>query len=228
MAVTFGTPVVVNMSSQASFNLVMSSVTSGQPIFVMRYSWETGGITSITDTFSGSYSWTSVETKTTGTTRGDLWIGTGGSGTSGTITVNGGTNACGGIAIACSGASTASGLSAVDSHTNSSGSSTSPSVSVTPTSATQGILAYMVGFISTADPTSPWTSTDMKTGSTIQAGVATYPSPPASQQTATWTGTSQSWGTFAAVVKAAAVASSGTGGIADPSKTASAVTLLGL
>jgi hypothetical protein len=63
----------------------------------------------------------------------------------------------------------------------------------------------MVGtFIASASPLSPWTNQgDITVTGTVQSSFATYPNPPASGQTATWTGGSAQWGTVGAVVIAA-------------------------
>jgi len=212
MSVGFGTPVTNNLAVRASFTLVMSSVTSGQPILVYMYKWATAGITSITDDFSTPYSWTRVDqgvNSGAGTTC-DLWIGTGGVGTSGTITVNTASNTCGGAAVACTGASTAAGLSAVANHANGNGTSTTPtSPSVAGAAAGDGAIAVMgTSAESLTKPGAPWTSTFVATGGGVNiGGTAVYPAlPDTSGVTAGWTQASAAYVTAAATIKAAAAA----------------------
>ena len=227
MSVTFGTPVVNDYVADgtATNTLVMSGVTSGQPIIIvwgtLNYNVDT---VTITDTFSTPYTWTKLDGDTsTGGYGCETWIGTGGASTSGTITLTTGlsNDSPGSVAIPCIGASTASGLAAIDAHgiQSNSASTTIPSVSLTPTVASEG--AFYVGGQAawgspaiSASPTSPWTSTAVAyTGITFMSA-ATYPSPPSgSALTTSWT-TSTSQPSFSAgvIVKATGSAAANTGG----------------
>lgn len=191
MGVTFGTPVTGTGSGSAS--LVLSGVTSGQPIMLAVAS---SGTPAISDTFSTPYTWTRIQLE------GALsaYVGTGGAGTSGTITVTGSSTVTG-IAAPCIGASTASGLSAIDHSGGTAGlSATATSPSLTPSVTGEGAF-YACAFPSTTTvtvpPGSPWTNTSV-TG--MEA--STYVSPPASSLTASWgLSTSSTWDTVAAIVK---------------------------
>lgn len=206
VGVTFGTPVINNMASRTSYTLPMTGVISGQPIFVTHYGWGTQTPT-LSDNFSTPYTWTQVEVQQNNGQ--DLWlyIGTGGAGTSGTITVSWtGTQTFGGSAVACIDASTASGLSALDGHSsNTSGASkqaswTSPAL--TPSTAGEGAIYAEAGG-GVEDLSSPWTNADINNGATIQAVTSVYPSPPSgSGLTATWTSTNNWYSvSIAALVK---------------------------
>jgi hypothetical protein len=224
MSVTFGTPVAVNYVASGQTNaLVMSGVTSGQPIILV---WGTLNFNvdtvTIADTFSTPYTWTRIDAGTSGSGYGcETWIGTGGAGTSGTITITTGlTNSQpGSVAIPCIGASTAAGLGAVDVHSmgTNSASTTIASVSLTPTAAGEG--AFYVGgqaaFSSpaiTASPSSPWTSTAVTWSGATYMSVATEPSPTSgSALTTSWTMNSSQPSFVAGVIVKAASAPVNTG-----------------
>jgi hypothetical protein len=200
--VIFSTPVSNNFSSRSSYTLVVSSVTSGQPIFVGS---GCGGhnVSSISDNFSTPYSWTQVEH----TTQSDLWIGTGGVGSSGTITVTyGGAYLIGGFAVSCVGASTSAGLGAVDVHQNTTGSSSPCSITCQATATGEGMVAtgYLPSNI-TSGPPAPWIDATATYYTATLGGLATYSSAPnGSALTATWTvAPASSWGLSAAIVKGA-------------------------
>jgi len=163
---SFGTP-VINQAfspSRANFTLSMTGVVSGQPILVAYhasiYPAVTTNISTITDTFGTPYTWTKVDGYLDASVDNDaeIWIGTGGVGTSGVITVTPAhTAACGGAAVPMIGASTAAGLLAIDVHncTNYSTSGISPSppaISVTPTASGEGALLAANSFGTPATP----------------------------------------------------------------------------
>ena len=211
MGVTFGTPVVNTMSSRTSFTLAMSGVTTGQPILVMTYGWSVAGASGITDDFATPYTWTKVVQKNTvNSTNTEVWIGTGGAGTSGTLTVarDGAAVTWGGIGTALAGASTAAGAGAIDSSGSSSSASdvTLTPAPLTPSAAGQGALyAWGGAFYNPTDyPDAPWASTDLQTGATKTAGQATYASPTASESLATtWTSAGAgAWNSVSVMVKA--------------------------
>jgi hypothetical protein len=173
--------------------MALSGVTSGQPIVVAimgNYDAFATGTPSISDNFSTAYTWTLIQGPNTNfDAQGQqtyIYIGTGGAGTSGTVTVgvSGATSGSTWIATAsvCSGASTASGLSAVDtSGFNAGGTSTAVTgPSLTPANANEGALYVLTsgaaaygGATLSASPSSPWTSTTFATGNSV----ATQPSP---------------------------------------------------
>ncbi len=221
MSVTFGTPVTsTGSSSSQGATLPMTGVTSGQPIIVLLASANSYNMSSISisDTFSTPYTWTVVQTEGNSNYAGlAIVIGTGGAGTSGTITatVTSGSGYIGGWAVSCNGASTASGLSAVDAYGGAlAGTGTTlSSVSITPTLSGEGVV-YAVGGNQniTSGPASPWVNTTVNCGGSFPSSVmaSTYQSPPSgSALTCTWTAAaanSQNTPTLGLIVKAAASA----------------------
>lgn len=116
MAVTFGTPGVAQFDSVGSgFTIPLAGVTTGQPIVLYRTSTTNEGLSGITDTFATPYTW--VQAVAFGWNGADtyteMWIGTGGAGTSGNIVVTAPSGLNAGAAVSCIGASTASGLAAL-------------------------------------------------------------------------------------------------------------------
>ena len=107
----------------------ISGHVSGQPLIVaIGCAGALGGTITVTDTFATPYTWTQVIEDTV---QNDfLFIGTGGAGTSGTVTISNPADSTFGLdtnmkVFGCAGASTASGLLAIDNSAVSSGSSTS-------------------------------------------------------------------------------------------------------
>jgi hypothetical protein len=88
---------------------------SGQPIILCHTgSTTSSNVTAIADTFSTQYTWTKVQSLNQSGQDCEMWIGTGGSGTSGVITVTISTaEIAGGVAVPCIGASNNRGLSAI-------------------------------------------------------------------------------------------------------------------
>ena len=75
---------------------------------------------------------------------------------------------------------------------------------LTPSSAVQGALYAWGGdtYNPTVYPSAPWVSTDLSSGATKTAGIATYGSPPASSLATTWTSASSgAWATVSVIVK---------------------------
>jgi hypothetical protein len=117
MAVGFGTPVSANFSVTSSIVLSMSGVTSGQPIVltVMSMNETTLPGSPVSDSFSTHYTWSLAQQISGSNGPADVsvilqqWIGYGGSGTSGTITI---ATTAGGYwaaqAVPCTGALTGS------------------------------------------------------------------------------------------------------------------------
>lgn len=204
MAVTFGTPVKVDLTSGlTSVDFVMPTVVSGQPIVVAVVQYPTSTPSGISDTFSTPYTWTVVDTPTASST-GLLrtYIGTGGVGTSGTITVAVGASYSGGVAVPCIDASTAAGLAAIDVH----GGSATLTQSLTPGAAGEG--AIYVAFSAaqpSGDPGSPWVNTQIGLGGAEYGDAATYESPPgASALAVTWGGGNSAYNVVAGLIVKAA------------------------
>jgi hypothetical protein len=207
MSVTFGTLVPSNGGGyiEAQSLVFPMTVVSGQPIFLAIYSFGAFAPT-FTDTFGTSYTYTLVPG--TNVNGGgpfiSLYIATGGSGATGTITSSaaGGSVFAQGIAVPCVGASAASGTAALDVHGNSSGNSTAPAISMTPTAASEGAVAMELGgtLSSFGSPGAPWVSTVV--GQANSTGLATYASPPNGvAATCTWTAASGAWVAAGAIVK---------------------------
>ena len=201
MSVTFGTPVIFDGYENGSGVYSFPSITavSGQPIIVCSTSFQQSRIVnSITDNFSTPYAWVQVCGTTSDPDRTiEIWIGTGGAGTSGVITVN--TSATGGYpmsgyAVSCLGASTNAGLAAIDvSNTSNTGNSTTmTTAAVTPSAANNGAVAFVSNGANSsinADPGAPWVATRIAYagGATKALGAGNYPSPPASSLSTAWT-----------------------------------------
>lgn len=216
--VTFGTLVKAAPTAVGtSFALPsMSGVTSGQPIIVvLSASAGASNTYTISDNFSTPYTWTSVVTTVAGGTISlFMFIGTGGAGTSGTVTA---TIAAGpgnadfpfttGFAVPCIGASTAAGLSAIDvsGHVdNTAGGSLS--LSMTPTAVGEGaVYAYSSAGGTLSTPAGPWvTSVELNSNSSANTEVSTYNSPASgSALTVAYTNTASGTGSaLGCIVKA--------------------------
>jgi hypothetical protein len=221
MAVTFGTPVVQVLNANAkTMTFAMSGVTSGQPIVIVWSPFQYNASSEVTysDTFSTPYTYTQIDNSLTTAGSGIVTaILTGGSGTSGTITIvtTYSNDEDGGVAIPCIGASTASGLSAVDVHgiAANAASLTPASVSLTPGASGEGAVygcmqaAYATPAI-TGSPGSPWVNTACNYTSYNFLGVATYASPASGSALATsWTlNSSKATNVAGVIVKAAGAA----------------------
>ena len=139
----FGTPVVSNISGpRTTWTAAMSGTVSGQPIIVVHATQSyTTVLTSIADTFGTPYTWTKVDGNNTSPQDLEIYIGTGGVGTSGTVTVTAPSGLIGGAAIPMTGASTSAGLGAIDVHGNGTGATpTMPTLSLTPAASWGGAL----------------------------------------------------------------------------------------
>lgn len=206
MSVTFGTPVVSAFSTTPHTPIIaLTGVTSGQPIVLFLFS-ENGSSTSSapTDTFATPYTWTRIVNNTSAACFVEVWIGTGGVGTLGTITGHYTAGLNGGYAVPCIGASTASGASAVDVSASKSGSGLAQSLRMTPNYSGEGAVVGAVAQVggnsmNTALP-SPWVNTRV----TADGYANSYPSPPSGSLPANWTtGSSVAWATAGVIVKAA-------------------------
>src|ERR1019366_898197 len=102
MAVTFGTPVVFELVSATTASCTMSGVVSRQPIVLVYVSTTNTAPNTPTDTFSTPYTWTVVDTEIcSGAGYVRTYIGTGGAGTSGVITITMGSAIVGLFAVPC-------------------------------------------------------------------------------------------------------------------------------
>jgi hypothetical protein len=144
----FGTPAgsPSNISGpRTTWAVALSGVTSGQPILVVHATEAYNTVlTSIADTFAGHYTYVKVDGNNTNQDL-EIYIGTGGTGTSGTVTITAPSGAIGGYVIPMIGASTAVGLLAVDVHANATGTyPVQPSISMTPTASWEGALVAVL------------------------------------------------------------------------------------
>lgn len=198
--VAFGTPVSKTITaSSTTVALAMTSVTSGQPLCLFITNASGSTVPTIADNFSTPYSWTQVQTGLVGggaSTGQYMFIGTGGAGASGTVTTTlGGTFTAGGQCVACTGASTASGLSAIDTSallSTTAGSTSYLSPSLTPSASSGGYFGCMdLGSVTMTGPTSPWTSTLLSGSFGARGGIVTQTGlSSGTAYQATWTNTS--------------------------------------
>ena len=189
MSVSFG-PVGTNYGSSVS----LSGVTNGQPILLFLLGSNTPP--SISDNFLSQYTWTLAQSKLIAGPYGNFYlyayVGTGGYGTSGTITSSGGTSPL--LANALVGASGLSGTNVFDLSGASSGNSLAiGGPSLTPGATLEGaIYAALSGDFAdgvniTSDPSSPWVVNSVNVdGSTGFLHVASYASPPTSALAPSW------------------------------------------
>jgi hypothetical protein len=173
---TVGPGVVVTVASggAAPTAIPFTGVTSGQPILIAAVAGR--AISGVSDNFSTPYTWTQVES-IAATEYLELWIGTGGAGTSGTVSVAyGGSTLAGAIGVAYVGASTAAGLSAIDVHGQTS--SADPLVlSLTP-ALNNGSAFYAAAVALTASISSlaaPWAAYTTSYGGSVNESAGTRP-----------------------------------------------------
>jgi hypothetical protein len=164
---TFGTVVSNNLSTtpRTTVPLVVTGVISGTPLLVGFIGQEAAaGITSIADSFGGHYTFTKVESNYDATSQYDLelWIATGGTGTSGTVTITCSSSWSGGWVVPLFGASASAGLLAVDVHGQTGGGAgagyTTVTQSLTPTAAGELAVYAMCVTVGTviSGPAAPW------------------------------------------------------------------------
>ena len=181
-----GSP-VTQQNQSGNYTLTMSGVTSGQPILVANLATTNLGATPISDTFSTPYTWTKIDSIAGSSRAVDLWIGTGGAGTSGVITVVG-SNPSAGAAIPLSGASTGAGLAAIDVATAGTWNNVvSPVTQIDTTSSGGNLAATAVGElfivalstdgIIATEPAAPWVNTILQIGSSNFCCVSTLSNP---------------------------------------------------
>jgi hypothetical protein len=102
--VTFSAPASTNFSVRTSYTLTLPSVGLGDPIVLVHYNITNNavylGASPITDTFTTPYLWTLVVRDFYGPDDfAEIWIGTGGSGSSGTVTVTNPSNSGRGVFV---------------------------------------------------------------------------------------------------------------------------------
>jgi hypothetical protein len=213
MNVTFGTPVVYDNPTEAfstSFAMALSGVTSGQPVVAVAFFYTGTSLPSgISDTFATPYTWTMI-VESNSNYPASLWIGTGGAGTSGTVTVSGPNGRWGGYCVPCIGASSGAGSAAVDTSASSNGTTSNPSAPTLTTSAAGEGLVCVINIgnpaYSASGPGSPWTSTAVTLGGAEVAVGATYPAAPSGSSSPSWTATidpTDGWDAVGAAIKAA-------------------------
>ena len=173
----FGTPVISNISGpRTTWAAALSGVTSGQPIIVAHAAQGyTTALSSIADTFGGHYTWTQVDIAHTYIDC-ELYIGTGGTGTSGTVTITAPSGLIGGFVMPMIGASVGVGLAAVDVHGHNSGTfpPTYTTLSLTPSASWEGALVWGVG-VAPSDPLYPFAQVLYLGGNSASAGAYLYP-----------------------------------------------------
>ena len=186
MAIGYGTYAANQTAAfgSVSIPLALSGVTSGQPIVVFfscsKY-FSGSFATTWSDTFSTPYTWTVILNLTSAADANaqlGILVGTGGSGTSGTITIGGATGGgssgkltfLGGFALPLTGASLGSGAAIVNNYGYVDSSAVSVSSlagpSITPTVAGSLALwftAPLSGTITVTMPSSPWTTIETNT-----------------------------------------------------------------
>ena len=136
----FGTSVINNISGpRTTWTAVLAGVTSGQPLILLHATQGyTTALSSVADNFSTPYTWTRVDGNNTYQDV-EIYIGTGGVGTSGTVTVTAPSGICGGAVVPMQGASTAAALGAIDAHGHgASAYPVLPTLSLTPSAAGEG------------------------------------------------------------------------------------------
>ena len=190
MSVGFGT-IINEQVTGTSVSAYVVAPTSGQPIIAI-VTQATAGYNyfgTISDSFATPYTWTLVQPWEgyTGLVTG-VFIGTGGSGPNGDVTVTTTTSCTVAVtAFACVGASTASGLAAIDvSGVGTSTGTTFTSVSLTPSAPGGG--AVYVGIPADANSTGTvtgfpggagWSNSVQLYDASNYYGVSLYASPPA-------------------------------------------------
>jgi hypothetical protein len=198
---------VVQFALSTSLALPLTSVISGQPIVVFWFNNNTIQMpTGISDTFTTPYTWTAVDSpvNTTYTIGARSYIGTGGAGTSGTITLTSADLNTAGCAIPLLNASTAAALAAVDVHGSNNGISTTPSLSLTPSAANECALlaAFTDGAYFMTIPGSGWAHIPFLISGSYCADVAIAVAPASGVALAnTWTNASTGWVTLGMIVK---------------------------
>jgi hypothetical protein len=192
------------------YNNTLSVPYNGCPIFLAGAIGNSLTATTITDTFSSSYTWTLIDSVAigAGSQNNYIWIGQGGSGLSGTVAINfSGSTDCMGFAVPIIGCSQASGTGAVDVHGHNSGSSSTASgPSLTPSVAGEVGLWFAAALMNT----DAFTNGNYKSGAMAMYGpsvagiLETACALPTSAQNPSWgLNGSNYWGTMGAIFKGA-------------------------
>jgi hypothetical protein len=157
------------------------TVTSGQPILFFYTDLVFDSFATLSDNFTVPYTWTTVQQEGDGA---QVYIGTGGQGTSGTISISGlqfTGDTVSLMAVPCIGASTAPGLQAIDVSGKATSSTAGPSL--TPVNPGEGAVYLAAGTTVVGGPSSPWVLTTQ-----AEQSLATYAAPPFGAALApTWT-----------------------------------------
>ena len=123
---------------RTTWTQTLTGTTSGQPLLLVHANvTDATYLTSIADTYATPHTWTMVARDHASGLAFELWIGTGGVGTSGIVTVTSASKTIGGFVLPFVNASTAAGLSAIDV----SGASAGGSVSLSPSASWGAALA---------------------------------------------------------------------------------------
>jgi hypothetical protein len=217
MAVTFNAGVnVQNFSASTLAWSAYTGVTSGQPLLLAVFGVTSAGGQEFSagpsDNFSTPYTWTPVKMQTVNNIASpaggiQVWIGTGGAGTSGTVSgtfVNSGAA----LLVSCVGAATNGGMGAIDVYGSAYGlSATATQGGLTPTNAGEGAIyfAYNNSYYDTSIP-GGWTTTGATSAGNTYALISTLGSPTeGSALSASWGWSSSAgpWATIGVIVFAA-------------------------
>jgi hypothetical protein len=181
MTVSFGTPGVTNIANVTTSSVALTGVTTGQPILLWLDEINNQTVpnaSNISDTFDTPYTWVKVGSDAEYSSHARaLYIGTGGAGTSGTISITnlGSAAYVGLIAVSCFQASIAAGLGAIDQmgYGGVASGTTVIGPSITPGVAGEG-AAYFVGTgdVIASEPSSPWANYDMTYAGSAYASAA--------------------------------------------------------
>jgi hypothetical protein len=187
---TAGTPVTQQAITAVSYSLVMTGIVSGQPILLANFN-TVGALTGtpIVDTFATPYTWTKIDgAYNAGLVRSEeLWIGTGGVGNGGTITVTQpSAGHAAGAAIPLTNATTKTALNAISQKTsagwNGGGSATGFDTTTTGGNLVASAIGELYIVIVVCDqvitpPASPWATTLLELTTTNCCLIATLSNP---------------------------------------------------
>jgi hypothetical protein len=188
--------------------ITMANVISGQPIVIMHDGGVgPGDISSITDTFAGHYTWTKIVAQASSRYQ-SIWIGTGGTGTSGVITVIGAPADNGEVtwALSLAGASVGVGAAAVDTSGAAGRLTTQPAtLSLTPSASLEIAIASIDAPFATS-PAIGWSAVQTTSYPAGWQQISAYLYPTSGVALpATWAlPTGSAWDIVGIVVKAAA------------------------
>ena len=205
--IAFAYPVSSNISGpRTTWSAALTGVTSGQPLIVIHATQGyTTALTSIADTFGGHYTYVRVDGNNTGTQDLEIYVGTGGTGTSGTVTVTAPSGLIGGYVFPMTGASVGVGLATIDVHGNQSGTFPTPTtLQLTPTApAEAAIFASLSAYPLTGGvPLGYAALNNIVYLGTIVGNVAELANPSSGIATpSSWTSAGATWNAVGAVIK---------------------------